>query len=656
MDALANALGAPLTFAEQLGLEPTSDVITFTVACKIVARMDPPNSMSRPLVLGCAPGKTKFIDLPLKDFEENKTVTHAVESIIGWEPPLPNEAEIQAIVKAGDEYNLMKLPLPLRPKKDAIVPFKMDVCIILEGGKASIFKHYVFNKPGMPTTLLKDMAHGNLHLVDFGRAFKYGPSAFLVLWSQLGGTQICNFSWKNEAKPKKTVHDVDQGYDLIRELAVLPKRNNMQNRAIMKAMNDDKCILSKWSKGDIKEGIASIRDEAITATVETEYPICFYDQPVWWQHVKEEHVIPFLLTNSKLMLGLAGTAKTPDNYVDSFAVSRYQGGLKGLDSKLKGNLKWVGEVRSAGNMDFFRLESGRVECPDIFDDGDLNKQDPAKTKMFFDPSMKSAKTKERWGAAEFVRNQMRSAADNKLDFSAYPSEVNYAFNNFKVPHNSFLEMIQPAFPEKTPIGDVEAILKRAVMILVLKDCVLVRPPSANHDAPIHRYVHTGMFLTPEGDKILTTWLKTGKSPRPESEYQELLAQEKKLYKTILDKVKFSDEELKAIVKQEEEDDFFARIKEWQVELAGQPVWITEDGVQTQAPVQVSINELSPDAKRRRTFFAKAKWWSSRLQGVAEEIEDSPVRDAGFDQENVDLLDPTSGDEEDAMIEELLEQE
>ena len=37
MDALANALGAPLTFAEQLGLKPTSDVITFTVACKIVA-------------------------------------------------------------------------------------------------------------------------------------------------------------------------------------------------------------------------------------------------------------------------------------------------------------------------------------------------------------------------------------------------------------------------------------------------------------------------------------------------------------------------------------------------------------------------------------------------------------------------------------------
>ena len=74
MDALANALGAPLTFAEQLGLEPTSDVITFTVACKIVARMDPPNSMSRPLVLGSAPGKTKFIDLPLKDFEENKKI------------------------------------------------------------------------------------------------------------------------------------------------------------------------------------------------------------------------------------------------------------------------------------------------------------------------------------------------------------------------------------------------------------------------------------------------------------------------------------------------------------------------------------------------------------------------------------------------------
>ena len=83
----------------------------------------------------------------------------------------------------------------------------------------------------------------------------------------------------------------------------------------MKAMLEDKGVLSKWTKGDIKEGTASIRYEAITAMVETEYPICFYDQPVWWQHVKEEHVIPYLLTNSKLMLRLAGTAETPDNYL-----------------------------------------------------------------------------------------------------------------------------------------------------------------------------------------------------------------------------------------------------------------------------------------------------------------------------------------------------
>jgi hypothetical protein len=164
---------------------------------------------------------------------------------------------------------------------------------------------------------------------------------------------------------------------------------------------------------------------------------------------------PFSDESGKLLHGKAGTAKSPDNYIDSFAVSRYHGAQMGKMPT------WSGEVRSASNMDFFRLESGRVECPDVFDDGDLNKQDASKTKMFFDPSQKSAKTKERWGAAEFVRNQMRSAADNKLDFKAAPTDEDLAFNNFEVPYERFLQMIEPAFPDKTPIGDVEP-LARAI--------------------------------------------------------------------------------------------------------------------------------------------------------------------------------------------------
>ena len=83
-------------------------------------------------------------------------------------------------------------------------------------------------------------------------------------------------------------------------------------------------------------------------------------------------------------------------------------------TEFAGALQSFTEQLEIPNEETKSTESGAVEGPDIFDDGDLSKQDPAKTKMYFDPSVKSAKTKERWGGAEFVRNQLRCAADNKV--------------------------------------------------------------------------------------------------------------------------------------------------------------------------------------------------------------------------------------------------
>ena len=63
--ALAQVLGAPPTFAEQLGLEPSDNALTFPMAMKIAARLDRPVALPRPVVLaGDEAGKTKFPDLP----------------------------------------------------------------------------------------------------------------------------------------------------------------------------------------------------------------------------------------------------------------------------------------------------------------------------------------------------------------------------------------------------------------------------------------------------------------------------------------------------------------------------------------------------------------------------------------------------------------
>ena len=61
--------------------------------------------------------------------------------------------------------------------------------------------------------------------------------------------------------------------------------------------------------------------------------------------------------------------------------------------------------RSAPDLDFFRGEEGSKYRPDVFDDGDLDTASPKTLKAFLDVMMEESMTRERWGAAKFVRGQ-----------------------------------------------------------------------------------------------------------------------------------------------------------------------------------------------------------------------------------------------------------
>ena len=64
-----------------------------------------------------------------------------------------------------------------------------------------------------------------------------------------------------------------------------------------------------------------------------------------------------------------------------------------------------------------------VEAPCIFDDGDMFDQRPKVLKAFFGPTQFEAMTRERWGAAKFVKGQPRFVGDNKYDQESEPHMV-----------------------------------------------------------------------------------------------------------------------------------------------------------------------------------------------------------------------------------------
>eukprot|EP00969_Alexandrium_andersonii_P200079 8838302-Alexandrium_andersonii.AAC.1 len=47
-------------------------------------------------------------------------------------------------------------------------------------------------------------------------------------------------------------------------------------------------------------------------------------------------------------------------------------------------------LRTGDSLDFFRGEPGVVERPDLFDDGDMHKQDTSKLKAFLEVSKREA--------------------------------------------------------------------------------------------------------------------------------------------------------------------------------------------------------------------------------------------------------------------------
>ena len=63
--------------------------------------------------------------------------------------------------------------------------------------------------------------------------------------------------------------------------------------------------------------------------------------------------------------------------------------------------------RQACEFDFFRGQSGSRLRPDIFNDGTLSEQPFKKLKAFTDVGNVESMSKERWGAAKWVKGQPR---------------------------------------------------------------------------------------------------------------------------------------------------------------------------------------------------------------------------------------------------------
>ena len=178
--------------------------------------------------------------------------------------------------------------------------------------------------------------------------------------------------------------DTERGFAFIESEA---PRTNFKNAALMWITiqeNDPTSPVFGWPTAKVREAVANLKAEASLARTQYDYPLCFYNLAPYFQRIVTE-VLPSLLDKFLVFWGEPGVGKSPACYILAMLCARCQiraGGLRGVEPSF----------RSTPDLGFLRVEEGRRDRPDVFDDGDFNAMAPKALKASLDDMMKEAMT------------------------------------------------------------------------------------------------------------------------------------------------------------------------------------------------------------------------------------------------------------------------
>ena len=169
-------------------------------------------------------------------------------------------------------------------------------------------------------------------------------------------------------------------------------------------------------------------------------------------------------------MGFAEKGKTPVAQAIAMAISEYHIIRNPREKDMQPSF------RLCASLDQLRGDSGCVERPDILDDPDTTALPVSKLKFLLDSTLAEVHTVARWTAARFVRNQLRIICDSRVNEDAEPRK-----GTGYVSLKAFMEMIQPAFPDKASKQDIMACLKRSHWVVNLRHGVYLRPAGTSND-------------------------------------------------------------------------------------------------------------------------------------------------------------------------------
>ncbi|CAE7786825.1 unnamed protein product [Symbiodinium sp. CCMP2592] len=366
------------------------------------------------------------------------------------------------------------LPDFVRPKKPLPVPYKMQIAIKCTSAIHCTVLKYYYCTAKMSLSAVDDYIVGKAYLVDLAPSYK-----------------------AKEPKEKKPASTLQTGFDFIRSEG---PRTNIGNRQVEWTeieVNRTDGPLSGWSTGLVKECLRNHSKTQVYAKPQTDFYLTLHGVAGWFLDDVLVNILGDLQNKTLVMMGFAEKGKTPVAQAIAMAMSEYHIIRNSKEKEMQPSF------RLCASLDQLRGDSGCVERPDILDDPDTN----------YHASSVEAEVLPRLNTtARFVRSQLRIICDNRVNEDAEPSK-----GTGYVSLKAFMDMIQPAFPDKASKQDIMACLKRSHWVVNLRQGVYLRPAGTSNDDVMCISCTDGVddFISPEGKKVMALMKDGCKIPPPD---------------------------------------------------------------------------------------------------------------------------------------------